>query len=40
MFKLYYCAAAVLLGAIIGATAPPSWQGGKIIAAQTGASAR
>ena len=40
MLKLYYCAVAMMLGAIIGATAPATWQGGKVIAVQSGASLR
>jgi hypothetical protein len=35
MLKFYYRAAAAILGALIGATAPAAWQGRTIAAAQT-----
>jgi hypothetical protein len=35
LLKFYYCAAAAILGALIGATAPAAWQGRTIAAAQT-----
>jgi hypothetical protein len=35
MLKLYYCAFAAILGAIIGATAPASWYRGAQVTAQS-----
>ena len=40
MLKLYYCAIAVILGAIIGYSAPASWRGGAVVAAKPGAPPR
>ena len=37
MLKLYYCAAAAIIGAFIGVTAPPSWRGDRPAAHSPGA---
>ena len=40
MLKLYYCAAAAIVGALIGVTAPASWQSGAVTVVQTTTSVR